>query len=183
MYIPRLILHEQLQRHGWPAMAGAGLLLLALGYGAFALVPTWQRLQGLSAQNEEASTYLTQIEQGIVAAPEVPSRQLDEFRQRLPAQQEATSAIDRIYALASRERIVLARGEYALGTDPKTHLARYSILLPVRGTYPQVRRFIHELLGELPAVVLEDVDLQRKRIADTELNGRIRLTLYLSRSS
>ncbi|MNP83879.1 hypothetical protein D3C76_1829530 [compost metagenome] len=53
----------------------------------------------------------------------------------------------------------------------------------MRGNYPQVRRFLHALLSELPAVVLEDVDLQRKRIADTELNGRIRLTLYLSRSS
>ncbi|MCY1406282.1 hypothetical protein D3C76_607110 [compost metagenome] len=183
MRIPRLILEEQLQRHGWPLLAGTALLLVTLGYSAIAVLPAWQRLQGLSAQNEEASTYLTQIEQGIVAAPEVPSRQLDEFRQRLPAQQEATSAIDRIYALAAKERIVLARGEYALGTDPKTHLARYSILLPVRGNYPQVRRFLHALLTELPAVVLEDVDLQRKRIADTELNGRIRLTLYLSRSS
>jgi hypothetical protein len=30
--------------------------------------------------------------------------------------------------------------------------------------------------------VVEDVDFQRKRIADTELTGRIRMTLYLSRS-
>lgn len=183
MHIPRLIIHEHLQRLGWPGVAGVALLLLALGHAAFGLMPAWQRLQGLSEQNQEASTYLAQIEQGTVAPPEVPQRQLDEFRQRLPAQLEATSAIDRIYALAGQERIVLARGEYSLGTDPKTHLARYQILLPVRGSYPQLRRFLHALLSELPAVVLEDVDLQRKRIADTELNGRIRLTLYLSRSS
>ncbi|MNP74785.1 hypothetical protein D3C76_1717180 [compost metagenome] len=52
----------------------------------------------------------------------------------------------------------------------------------MRGSYPQLRRFMHALVNELPAVVLEDVDLQRKRIADTELTGRIRMTLYLSRS-
>ena len=85
-------------------------------------------------------------------------------------------------ALAAQERITLARGEYSLGIDPKTHLARYQILLPVRGSYPQLRRFLHALLGQLPAVVLEDVELQRKKIADTDLTGRIRMTLYLSRS-
>jgi hypothetical protein len=91
-------------------------------------------------------------------------------------------AIDKIYALAAQERITLSRGEYSLGVDPKTHLARYQILLPVRGSYPQLRRFLHALLGQLPAVVLEDVELQRKNIADTDLTGRIRMTLYLSRS-
>jgi hypothetical protein len=34
----------------------------------------------------------------------------------------------------------------------------------------------------LPAVVVEDLELQRKKIGDTDLNGRIRMTLYLSRS-
>ena len=67
-----------------------------------------------------------------------------------------------------------------LGADP--HLARYQILLPVRGSYPQLRRFLHALLGQLPAVVVEDVEFQRKKIADTDLTGRIRMTLYLSRS-
>jgi hypothetical protein len=55
-------------------------------------------------------------------------------------------------------------------------------LLPVRGSYPQLRRFLHALLGQLPAVVVEDVEFQRKKIADTDLTGRIRMTLYLSRS-
>ena len=32
------------------------------------------------------------------------------------------------------------------------------------------------------ALVLEDLELQRKRIGDSELNARLRMTLYLSRS-
>jgi hypothetical protein len=63
----------------------------------------------------------------------------------------------------AQEHITLARGEYSLGIDPKTQLARYQILLPVRGSYPQLRRFMHALLGQLPAVVVEDVDFQRKK--------------------
>lgn len=66
--------------------------------------------------------------------------------------------------------------------DPKTQLARYQIVLPVRGSYPQIRGFLKALLAQLPTVVLEDLELQRKRIGDRELNGRVRMTLYLSRS-
>lgn len=182
MRIPRLIVHEYLQGLGVPGLAGAAMLLLALGYGLLGLMPHWQSLQQLSVQTQEAREYLARVEEGSIAAPVVPQRQLDDFRSKLPAQPQATVAIDRIYALAAQERITLARGEYSLGVDPKTHLARYQILLPVRGSYPQLRRFLHALLGQLPAVVVEDVEFQRKKIADTDLTGRIRLTLYLSRS-
>ncbi|EJM83743.1 Pilus assembly protein, PilO [Pseudomonas sp. GM74] len=182
MQLHKLIVHEYLQGLGVPGLAGAAMLVLALGYGLVGLLPDWESLQSLSQQTREATEYLAKVEDGSVAAPVVPQRQLDDFRSKLPSQPQATVAIDKIYALAAQERITLSRGEYSLGVDPKTHLARYQILLPVRGSYPQLRRFLHALLGQLPAVVLEDVELQRKTIADTELTGRIRMTLYLSRS-
>lgn len=182
MRIPRLIVHEYLQGLGIPGLAGLALLLVATAWALGGLLPGWQSLQHLSLQNREASAYLAKVEDGSIAPPVVPQRQLDDFRNKLPAQPQATVAIDRIYALAAQEHITLARGEYALGVDPKTHLARYQILLPVRGSYPQLRRFLHALLGQLPAVVVEDLELQRKKIGDTDLNGRIRMTLYLSRS-
>jgi len=182
MRIPRLIVHEYLQGLGVPGLLGAGLLLVATLYAVAGLLPAWHSLQQLEQQTRDASEYLARVEDGSLAAPVVPQRQLDDFRSKLPSQPLATVAIDRIYALAAQEHITLARGEYALGIDPKTHLARYQILLPVRGSYPQLRRFLHALLGQLPAVVVEDVEFQRKKIADTELTGRIRMTLYLSRS-
>ncbi|MDZ5436468.1 GspMb/PilO family protein [Pseudomonas fluorescens] len=182
MQIPRLIVHEYLQRLGVPGLAGLALLVVALTWGLAGLLPDWQSLQTISQQTREAHEYLAKVEDGTVAPPVVPQRQLDDFRSKLPSQPQATVAIDKIYALAAQERITLARGEYSLGIDPKTHLARYQILLPVRGSYPQLRRFLHALLGQLPAVVVEDVEFQRKKIADTDLNGRIRMTLYLSRS-
>ncbi|QHF38669.1 pilus assembly protein PilO [Pseudomonas sp. S34] len=182
MQIHKLIVHEYLQGLGIPGLAGMAMLVLALSYGLVGLLPDWESLQSLSQQTREATEYLAKVEDGSVAAPVVPQRQLDDFRSKLPSQPQATVAIDKIYALAAQERITLSRGEYSLGVDPKTQLARYQILLPVRGSYPQLRRFLHALLGQLPAVVLEDVELQRKNIADTDLTGRIRMTLYLSRS-
>ncbi|NBA96733.1 GspMb/PilO family protein [Pseudomonas sp. R5(2019)] len=182
MRIPRLIIHERLRQLGWPGIAGGALLLVTLGQGAAVLLPGERFLTDVEQQLANAEAYQARIAQGSEAAPLVPQRQLEDFRSSLPAQPQATDAIDRIYALAALERITLSRGEYSLGSDPKTRLARYSIVLPIRGNYPQVRRFLHALLTQLPALVLEDIDLQRKRISDTELTGRIRMTLYLSRS-
>ena len=182
MRVSKLIVHEYLQGLGVPGVAGLAMLLLALVWALGGLMPDWSSLQTLTQQTREAGEYLAKVEDGSVAAPVVPQRLLDDFRSKLPAQPQATVAIDKIYALAAQEHITLARGEYSLGVDPKTHLARYQILLPVRGSYPQLRRFLHALLGQLPAVVVEDVEFQRKKIADTDLTGRIRMTLYLSRS-
>ncbi|PWB33912.1 pilus assembly protein PilO [Pseudomonas sp. SDI] len=181
MRISSLMVHEQLQRLGWPSLVGSVLVLLGLAYGA-SLVPQWQQLQRLQAQDAAASVQLLQLQRGERKALVAKDDPLLDLHKQLPAQPQATDAIDRIYSLARREKISLARGEYSLGVDPKTHLARYQILLPLRGSYPPIRRFLHALLGQLPALVLEDIDLQRKRIGDSELTGRIRMTLYLSRS-
>lgn len=181
MRVSSLMVHEHLQRIGWPTLAGAALVLLGLAYGA-SLVPQWQQLQALRVQTGEADVQLLQLQRGERKAVVAQDDPLQDLHKQLPAQPQATEAIDRIYSLARSEKINLARGEYSLGVDPKTHLARYQILLPLRGTYPQIRRFLHALLGQLPALVLEDIDLQRKRIGDSELTGRVRMTLYLSRS-
>lgn len=181
MALPRLIVHEHLQHLGWPGAGGALLLLLALGYGVFGLWPGYREAQVRQARILDGEMQLVRLERGEQSPIPTQGRQLDDFHRNLPAQLDATGAIDRIYALATQQGIVLARGEYALGIDPKTQLARYRILLPVRGSYPQLRRFLHGMLEALPALVLEDVDIQRKQIDETQLDGRIRMTLYLSR--
>lgn len=180
MHLSSLIVHEHLQRLGWPLLAGCAVLLASVIYAA-GLVPQWQQLGALRAQQQQLAEQVRQVQRGERKALE-PSDPLQDLHRQLPAQPQATAAIERIYALARAEKISLARGEYALGVDPKTRLARYQILLPLRGSYPQIRRFLHALLGQMPALVLEDIDLQRKRIGDSELTGRVRMTLYLSRS-
>lgn len=183
MRIPSLILHERLRRLGRAGL-GAGLsLLLAVLLALFAVLPQWQQVSQLRAAEADASEQVQRLQRGELKVEVKPGQQaLDSLRERLPGQPQASELIDRLYSLARAERITLARGEYALGVDPKTQLARYQILLPVRGSYPQIRGFLQALLGQLPTLVIEDLELQRKRIGDDQLIGRLRMTLYLSRS-
>lgn len=176
-----LILRESCRRLGWPGAVGAALLVASLLWGLFGLWPASRDLQQLEARAAAARERVARVASGAEAPPALPGRQLASLQQNLPAQQEATAAIERIYATAAREGIALARGEYALALDPQTRLARYQILLPLRGSYPQLRSFLAAVRRQLPALVLEDIDLQRKRISDSELDGRLRMALYLTR--
>ncbi|MCQ4347439.1 type II secretion system protein M [Pseudomonas stutzeri] len=176
-----LILRERCRRLGRPGALGAALLLFALAWGLFGLWPASRELDALQTRAATAREHAARVAAGVEAPPMQPGQQLASLQQSLPAQQEATAAIERIYAIAAREGIALARGDYALALDPQTRLARYRILLPLRGSYPQLRRFLAAIRSQLPALVLEDIDLQRKRISETELEGRIRMVLYLTR--
>jgi Tfp pilus assembly protein PilO len=183
MRVPSLILHEQLRRIGPVGLGAAAVAALAVGIALAGVVPEWQTVRELRASEADASVQVERVKRGELKIAVKPEQQaLDSLRQQLPGQPEASELIERLYHLASAEHISLARGEYALGVDPKTQLSRYQIILPVRGSYPQIRGFLRGLIGQLPTLVLEDLELQRKTIGDTELNGRVRLTLYLSRS-
>lgn len=181
MSIHRLILLERLGRLGWPGGGGVLLILLAIAYAGFGLWPARQELRMLTERAGEARQVLARIEAGEEQPRQGAGQQLADFHRNLPAQLNATTTIDRLYVTAQREGISLARGEYSLGVDARTRLARYRILLPVRGSYPQVRRFLHGLLVETPALVLEEVELKRKQIGEAQLEGRIRMTLYMTR--
>lgn len=181
MRVSSLRVHEYLRQLGWAPLAGVALMLGAALHGASQL-GQWQDLQTLQARSADVSEQLAQVRRGERQPAAASVDPLQGLQQQLPAQPQATEAIERLYRLARDEKISLSRGEYALGVDPDTQLARYQILLPLRGSYLQIRRFLQALLAQMPALVLEDIDLQRKRIGDSELTGRIRLTLYLSRS-
>jgi len=181
--INRLLVEEYLRRTGPVALSAVAVGVLAVGVALAGVLPQWQALRELQASEADASAQLERVKRGELKIAVKPEQQaLDSLRQQLPGQPEASELIERLYHLASAQRITLARGEYALGVDPKTQLARYQIVLPVRGSYPQLRSFLKGLIGQLPTLVLEDLELQRKRIGDSELNGRLRMTLYLSRS-
>ena len=183
MRVPSLLIHEAALRLGRAGLAALLVGLLALGFALASVLPQWQAVRALRAAEADAAVQVQRLARGELKVQAKPEQQaLDELRQQLPGQPEASELIERLYHLASAERISLARGEYALGVDPKTQLARYQIVLPVRGSYPQIRGFLKGLIGQLPTLVLEDLELQRKRIGDRELSGRVRMTLYLSRS-
>ena len=120
MRVPSLILHERLARLGRVGCAAVAVGTLALLVGVTWVLPQWQAVRELRASEADAAVQVQRVKRGELKVALQPEQQaLDSLRQQLPGQPQASELIERLYHLASAERISLARGEYALGVDPK----------------------------------------------------------------
>jgi len=59
-------------------------------------------------------------------------------------------------------------------------LARYEMVMPVRGQYAQVRGFVADALRAVPAMALTDVAIKREGVESELLEASLKFHLYLS---
>jgi hypothetical protein len=179
---PAVLLHHALRSgvHELGRVGGLGLALLA-GAAAFhfsAVQPAqeaaaelqWRRTQLAKRADNPAPA-------SAAAAP--GAAQIDRFMGFFPSLDSTPDWLRTLYAVAERERLELLQGSYRLSEDRVLNLAQYRITLPVRGSYPQIRRFIGGALDEIPALSLENVVFQREKIGDGAVEAKIGLTLHL----
>ena len=107
---------------------------------------------------------------------------MDEFMDFFPPLDSAPRWLKMVYSIAEREKLELLQGTYRLSEDPSLMLSHYRISLPVRGAYPQIRRFIARVLDEVPFASLEGVTFQRENVSDGAVEANVTLTLHLKTS-
>jgi hypothetical protein len=179
---PRLAIAEFLLALGRPGAFG-GLLLLAVAAYALGMLLPGQR--SVDALEERAA----RAERRAGAAPAAPApvaglpaaSPAQAFYAGLPATPDLEQQVARIYAAAAAEQLALLQGEYARSEIAGTQLVRYRITLPMRGSYAQVRRFIAAAGTAVPGLVLDDLDLQRRTVGDSQVEARVQLSLFLAR--
>jgi len=179
MSAPRLALAESLLALRWPGLLGTLLLLGGLGYGLGVVRPMHEETLTMQARALRAERLADAVRKGTVAAPQTAAGRRDQFYASLPPQEQVTQYVDRIYAAANTEHLVLMHGEYTGADLPSAGLARYRIVLPVKGTYGQVRRFITAATAAIPGLALDDLNLQRQNVADPQVEARVHLSLFL----
>ena len=89
-----------------------------------------------------------------------------------------TEWLNKLYAAAAAQQLVLEQGEYRLSSDKTGKLARYQVTLPVKGSYLQIRQFVDQALIDVPVAALDDINFKREAIGATQLEARIKFTLY-----
>lgn len=181
MRVHKLIVSETLRRLGAPGLIGGAALLAGLVWALAGVWPAEQNLESMRIRAAEAELRLARVKSGAERAPESSAQQLASFYGALPGQAEATNWIDRIYAAAGEEKLSLAKGEYSVVSDPAGRLARYQIVLPIRGDYLRIRRFVGAVLETVPHLGLEELSFRRQTITETDVEARIRLTLYMTK--
>lgn len=170
----------RLQRLGRPGAAGIGLLACCAAFQLSTVAPAAERLAQLRQDGLALQQALRQARQPQQPDTRSPDRQLVQFYGRFPERRSATDWLARIFQAAQARGLVLAQGDYRLLQERGARLARYRIILPVSGSYPQIRRFINDVLAQVPSAALDSVSFERPRIGDGAVQAKIGLTLYLA---
>jgi len=162
---------------GWPGVLG---LLLLVGAAAMYLTVVQDRTARLAQLKSESASLKSRIDQAAkTGIPETGSREeLNQFYGFFRGT-TLTEWLNKLYGAAEAQKLVLEQGEYRLSPDKSGKLARYQITLPVKGTYLQIRQFVDQALIDVPVAALDDINFKREAIGATQLEARIKFTLYV----
>ncbi|MGB5080260.1 MAG: hypothetical protein WBO23_05920 [Burkholderiales bacterium] len=162
-------------RLGWVGGLGLALLVAAALFYFSAVRPAQGNLAALQDRLDRAE--IRGRAEGLRSSVE-PSR-MEEFLEFFPPLETAPRWLKTVYSIADRERLELLTGTYRISEDPLLMLAHYTISLPVRGSYPQIRRFIAASLNEVPIASLEGVVFQRDKVSEGAVEANVMFTLHL----
>jgi Tfp pilus assembly protein PilO len=176
----RALLARTGARLGRAGSVGFALLALAAGFYAGTLYPEQRRLAGLQRE-------LTDLRL-LAAGPAKDERRsaandLAAFYAFFPMPDELPEILDTVFRAAKRQSLTLERGEYRVTRPAAGGMFQYQLTFPVRGSYPQIRKFIDGALAELTALSLESVQFERQKIGESVIDAKVTLAVHLGRRS
>jgi Tfp pilus assembly protein PilO len=156
-------------RYGADRIGPAGIIGVALCF--FALVASISATGPLKAQAAAQRSELDALRSHTRQA--TASEQGNETQQNarrlvdeLPARNDLPQILGRIFAIASEAGLSLEKGGYDFSDSRSNAISFYRLSLPVRGSYPQVRRFIENTLASMPVIALERLRFDRSEVSD-----------------
>lgn len=170
-------------RPGLPGALGAGGLALCLAFYVSAVQPAQQRLETARLDASALQAQLARAAQAGTHKRPALAEQLAAFYQMFPGEQEATERIGAIAALAQRDGLELQQADYTMERDKGGKLTRLQVNLPLKGEYRTIRRFLSDLRAELPIVALEQLQLERQKVGDAQVDAKVRLVIFLGQAS
>jgi Tfp pilus assembly protein PilO len=162
---------------GWLSLGGVALTVFAAAFALSNIVPLQAEVTALRDRVQQLETQAARF-----TATEPPSRpeiRLAAFYQQLPPAEQARDVVRRLHARARDAGLVLERGDYRPQSDPAGRLMRYEIVLPVKGSYPQVKRFLAQAMADTPGLALDAIGLQREQDTSAELEVQLRFTVFM----
>lgn len=149
----------------------AAVVVLAIAFGFHALV-----VKPLQAKN--AGMQLSLSRQAPATARS--GQKLEKFYGVLERPETATDWLAKLYAISKATGVEMQSANYRTeGAEKTPRLERYEIVLPVSGTYSQLRDFLGRALAEIPVLSLDQLSLRRESRTEGDVQAELRLTLHL----
>jgi Tfp pilus assembly protein PilO len=168
---------------GRPGVLAIGILVVFPPFYFSAIVPAQERLDAARRSTLSLREQILHAGKSLAGVRRTPAEQLAEFYRIFPEERSSPQWLARLLVLASKNGVSLNEGEYKATRDNAGRLMRLQMVLPVKGEYRQIRRFLAALPAEIPIIALENVQFTRRNVADSAVEARIRLALYLEQAS
>lgn len=179
-----LQLRWQAGRLGVIGKTGFGLIVVTTIYFFSALLPQESDLQKLKERaetlqmQEQAKQNQSETESGKKLSGD---QALQVFYDFFPRIDSSPFWIRELVQLAKKHNVELNSSEYRLVNENDARLARYEMILPVKGRYPQIRAFMAAALEAVPAMAISAIALKRENITSDRLEVRLEINLYLNK--
>jgi hypothetical protein len=166
---------------GWQGLAGAALLACCAMVWLLALVPMEGKVASL--RQEAAARHESRYRPARVEAREDPAAQLRQFYAFFTRDETLEGWLERLYDIGNSGGLLLRQAEYQVTDSGSLKLRRYRIVVPVTGTYPQLKHFLATTLAEIPILSLDQVSLRKRKAGDPSVDANLQFTLYLLQKS
>jgi hypothetical protein len=111
--------------------------------------------------------------------PAAPQK-LGELYEYLAKPEQTTDWLAKLYAIGHATGVEMQSATYR--SEQAGRIERYQILLPVSGSYAQMREFVDRALTEIPVLSLDQMSLKRESRRDGAVQAELKLTLHMVKS-
>ena len=163
---------QLVERIGMAGIAAIALLAAALFFSNFVVRP----LEGKNSLLIETSA-----RHGRKADATVSGEKVAAVYEFLRKDEGTTDWLAKLHGIGAATGLQLRSASYKT-LPAEGRIVRYEIVLPVAGSYPQIREFLRRSLAEIPVLSLDQINLKRENRNDGAVNAELRLTLHMVKS-
>ena len=163
-------------RHELGSLGMAAIVLMAAMAAFHALV-----LQPLEARKAGLEERLARQRPAAQAAAPLPADKVSAVYAYLQKDEETTDWLAKLHGIGSATGVQLKSANYR--TQPtEGRIVRYEMVIPIAGSYAQIRDFLQRSLAEIPVMSVDQLALKRETRNDGAIQAELRLTLHLVKS-
>ena len=158
---------------GRAGLAGIGLIAAFLAFSFLVVQPLEESNAELRARVAKAAA--------SAEAPDAGPDKVAAVYRFLATGEETTDWLAKLHGVAIATGVQLKSASYrTLPTE--TRIRRYEIVLPVAGSYGQIRDFLKRAAAEIPVLSVDGLTMKREDATDGALQAELRLTLHMVKS-
>lgn len=166
-----------MRRLGWPTIVAGilAVLLIALLSMTFSLD---RRIASKKHQLDEFRLPAT----GAPAAPSAsntPQARYDAFKARLRPKGDVPALLRIIFTEARQHRLQLNQMDYRTEHHKHGEYLSYHMTAPIKGSYGDIRAFVHALLLQAPDLALNGISFRRDDARSPTTEARLQFVVYL----